>query len=125
MGTQVAFVHMASEEEAEQWFAHYGIADVPRFSDPEHRIYRAFELHEGSIFELAHPRVWRRWLRTVFRSGASWQGSHWKQLTGMFLIDGDVVLAEMRHRNSAVRPDYLAFVRNGRPEATIAEVKSR
>jgi hypothetical protein len=31
----------------------------------------------------------------------------------VFLVDGDRVLAEIRHRNSAARPDYLSFVQQG------------
>jgi alkyl-hydroperoxide reductase/thiol specific antioxidant family protein len=109
-GTQVAFVHMQSPEAADRWFVRYGLGDVPRFSDPEHRLYKAFDLQHGSLFELAHPRVWRRWLQTALGRGAAFQGKHWRQLTGVFVVDRDRVLGEIRHRNSAARPDYLAFV---------------
>jgi hypothetical protein len=109
-GTQVAFVHMQSPEEADQWFAHHGLLDLPRFSDPEQALYRAFDLEEGSLFEIAHPRVWGRWLRTALGRGAGSQGRHWRQLTGIFVVNGPTVLAAIRHRNSAARPDYLAFV---------------
>jgi AhpC/TSA antioxidant enzyme len=109
-GTQVAFVHMQSSEEADQWFAQYGLLDVPRFSDPDHALYRAFDLQEGSLFELAHPRVWKRWLRTALGRGAGMQGRHWRQLTGIFVVKGPAILAAIRHRNSAARPDYLTFV---------------
>ena len=112
-GTQVAFVHMQPPAEADEWFGRYGLADVPRFSDPEHTIYRAFDLQEGSLFELAHPRVWGRWFKTALGRGAGAQGPHWRQLTGVFLVDRDRVLAEIRHRNSAARPDYLGFVQRG------------
>ena len=112
-GTQVAFVHMQPPAEATEWFERYGMGDVPRFSDPEHRLYRAFELGEGSLFALAHPRVWGRWVRTALGRGAGLQGPHWRQLTGMFLVDGERVLAEIRHKNSAARPDYLSFVQQG------------
>ena len=112
-GTQVAFVHMQPPHEADEWFARYGLSDVSRFSDPEHTLYRAFDLREGSLFELAHPRVWRRWLKTALGRGAGYQGRHWRQLTGVFLVHRDRVLAEIRHRNSAARPNYFAFVQNG------------
>ena len=101
---------MQAPDAADRWFARYGLGDVPRFSDPDHRLYKAFDLQEGSLFELAHPRVWRRWLGTAFGRGAGFQGKHWRQLTGVFVVDRDRVLGEIRHRNSAARPDYLAFV---------------
>lgn len=111
-GTQVAFVHMQPPEEADAWFARYALGDSPRFSDPAHALYRAFDLQEGSLIELAHPRVWSRWLRTALGRGAGYQGRHWRQLTGVFLVHRDRVLAEIRHRNSAARPDYLTFVQD-------------
>jgi hypothetical protein len=112
-GTQVAFVHMQPPEEATEWFERYGMGVVPRFSDPVHALYRAFVVGEGSLFELAHTRVWGRWLRTALGRGAGLQGPHWRQLTGVFLVDRDRVLAEIRHKNSAARPDYLSFVQQG------------
>jgi hypothetical protein len=113
LGTQVAFVHMQRPEEADRWFERFGLADVPRFSDPTRALYRAFRLEEGSLFELGHPRLWSRWVRTALSRGAGRQGSNWRQLTGVFLLHGDRVLAEIRHSNSAARPDYVSFARVG------------
>jgi hypothetical protein len=110
MGTQVAFVHMQSAEEASRWFERYGLAEVPRFSDPTHTFYRAFALEDGSLVALAHPRVWWRWVKAAIERGAGPQGAHWRQLTGVFLVRGDVVVDAIRHENSAARPDYIAFV---------------
>ena len=112
-GTQVAFVHMQSPAEADAGFAQYGLDAVPRFSDPDHELYRAFGLGEASLMQLAHPRVWGRWLSSALGRGAGSQGPHWRQLTGVFLVDGGRILAEIRHSNSAARPDYLAFVQSG------------
>jgi len=104
---------MQRPEEADRWFDRFGLADVPRLSDPTHALYRALQLEEGSLLGLGHPRVWSRWIKTAFSRGAGLQGPHWRQLTGVFLLDGDRVLAGIRHRNSAARPDYVAFVRAG------------
>ncbi|MGQ0734982.1 MAG: AhpC/TSA family protein [Acidobacteriota bacterium] len=116
-GTQVAFVHMSSPAVADEWFAKYGVDDLTRLSDPDKHLYRAFGLEQGTLRELAHPRVWWPWFRTALAAGfgAGLQGSDWKQLTGVFLIhDGRILLAR-RHRNSAVRPDYLALVASAAP----------
>jgi peroxiredoxin len=59
-GTQVAFVHMSPPDEADAWFERYGLNDVVRISDPEKSLYRQFGLEEGSLYQLAHPRVWLR-----------------------------------------------------------------
>jgi hypothetical protein len=49
-------------------------------------------------------------MQTAWRNGAGPQGSHWRQLTGMFLIDRDRIIDALRHTNSAARPDYASFV---------------
>jgi hypothetical protein len=112
LGTQVAFVHMQQPDEADEWLARFGLSDVPRFGDPERVLYRAFDLQQGSLAELGHPRVWWRWLRATLSRGAGLQGPQWRQLTGVFLVQRDQVLAELRHRNSAARPDYVAIVQS-------------
>src|SRR5216683_5656397 len=43
-GTRLAFVHLGSEEKAQWFFKPYGLLDVPRFSDPEGRLYDEFGL---------------------------------------------------------------------------------
>jgi hypothetical protein len=35
-----------------------------------------------------------------------------RQLPGVFVVQGNEVLAEYRHRSPADRPDYLALVRS-------------
>jgi AhpC/TSA antioxidant enzyme len=112
-GTQVAFVHMATEAEADKWFARACLADVMRISDPTRLLYRSFGLEEASLLRLAHPRVWGRWITTAVREGAGFQGSDWRQLTGVFLIKDGAIMAEIRYRDSSARPNYPAFVRKG------------
>jgi hypothetical protein len=111
-GTQVAFVHMSPPEEADRWFARYGVPDVARVSDPEKRLYRAFGLEQATLRELAHPRVWLPWLRTAILSahGVGLAGPNWRQLTGVFVVHRGHILAAIRHRNSAARPDYVALI---------------
>lgn len=111
-GTQVAFVHMSTPEDADHWFAYYGVPDIPRISDPEKRLYRAFGLEQATLRELAHPRVWWPWFRTaiVRGFGVGLAGPNWRQLTGVFVIYRGHVLAAIRHRNSAAHPDYVALV---------------
>jgi hypothetical protein len=94
-GTQVAFVHMSTESEASGWFDRYGLADVVRISDPSKTLYRQFDLEQGSLIELAHPRVWWPWIRTAILGGygAGLAGPNWRQLTGAFVIHGGHIIA--------------------------------
>jgi hypothetical protein len=112
-GTQVAFVHMSPDEEAKPWFESHGVGDVLRISDPDKALYREFGLTQASLAELMHPRVWGPWFRTaiVEGKGVGAAGPNWRQLTGVFLVHRDRILGSIRHRNSAARPDYVAFVR--------------
>ena len=108
----MAFVHMSEADEADRWFAHYGVSDITRVSDPNKTLYREFGLEHGTMGQLAHPRVWWPWIRTAILSGygVGLAGPNWRQLTGVFVIHRGHILAAIRHRNSAARPDYVALV---------------
>ena len=112
---------MSSEHDADRWFEHYGVSDIVRLSDPEKRLYRAFGLEQASLGELAHPRVWWPWFRTAILHGygVGLAGPNWRQLTGAFVVYRGHILAAIRHRNSAARPDYVALVHGLRLGATM------
>jgi hypothetical protein len=103
---------MSAEGEADHWFATYGVSDLLRISDPGKGLYRQFGLEDATLRELAHPRVWGPWFRTAIlnRHGVGSGGPNWRQLTGVFVIHRDVILASIRHRNSSERPNYVTFV---------------
>ena len=103
---------MSPPQEADRWFAHYNVPDMARVSDPDKRLYRAFGLEQSTLRELAHPRVWWPWFRTAILRGhgVGFAGPNWRQLTGVFVIHRGHILAAIRHRNSAARPDYVALV---------------
>jgi hypothetical protein len=115
-GTQVAFVHMSPPDEADAWFERYGLNDVVRISDPEKSLYRQFGLEEGSLYQLAHPRVWLPWFRTAILNGrgVGGPGPNWRQLTGVFVVRSGQILAAIRHDNSAARPNYVDLVQHAR-----------
>src|SRR5256885_13304114 len=62
-GTQLAFVHMASEEQARKFFARFGLDQEHRVSDPERNLYKAFSLQRGRLGQLFGLKVWKRELR--------------------------------------------------------------
>lgn len=111
-GTAIALVHQSSEEEAAPFFARYGLADVPRVSDPSLRLYRALGLRRGSAGEFLSPKV-------VARAGAALLRGHapgllkgdGRQLPGVFLVRDGAVVAAFRHKTAADRPDYAAIAR--------------
>ena len=112
---------MSAPEEADRWFERYAVGDLVRISDPDRTLYRQFGLDEGSLFQLAHPRVWIQWFRTAIlnRRGVGTAGPNWRQLTGVFVVRSGQILAEVRHANSAARPNYVDLARQARSGGTL------
>ena len=111
-GAAVAFVHGGSEAEATPWFAKYGLSDVAQISDPTLAHYRAFGLGRTRAQALVDPRVWVRGAACAINHGFGGQTVEMmRQLPGVFVVQGDRILAEYRHQSPADRPDYVALVK--------------
>lgn len=103
---------MDTEAAAAPFFAQYGLADVPRFSDPERRLYAAFGLGHGGITDVFGPKVWIRGpLALLGGHGVGWSNSDKLQMPGTFLVHDGRIVREYRHASIADRPDYLALGR--------------
>ncbi|HTI52262.1 MAG TPA: SelL-related redox protein [Planctomycetaceae bacterium] len=113
-GTGLVLIHMESDAGAAALFAQYGLADVPRISDPERRLYQAFALKRGGMMQVAGPAVWFSGLKAL--AGGNLPGipsSDVFQLPGAFLVhDGEIVRA-FRAETSADRPDYCELATAG------------
>lgn len=111
-GARLTLVHMGSEEHGAKFFAKYGLQDVPRVSDPERALYRAFGLPRGSFGDLFGPKVWWRGFQAgiLGRHGVGMLVGDGFQMPGVFLIFHGEVLRSYRHVSAADRPDYLALV---------------
>jgi len=109
---------MSPPEVVDRWFVQHGVGDIPRVSDPDKHLYRVFGLTDGPVSALLHPSVWWPWFRTaVLRGyGVGAAGPNWRQLTGTFVVHRGRILAAVRQRNAAERPDYLALVRGVTPK---------
>jgi thiol-disulfide isomerase/thioredoxin len=109
-GVEVAFVHGGSPEEAEPFFDKYRLRDVVRVSDPSLAHYRAFGLGRTGPQALIDPVVWARGAMCALSHGFGTQPAElMRQLPGVFVLQGDTVRAEYRHRSPADRPDYVAL----------------
>ena len=108
---RLAVVHMSTAQTAESLLARYGLSDSDHFSDPDRRIYKAFQLSRAAWWQLFGPRVWRRGLAALLRHGQGPIDGDGFQMPGTFVLrDGRVVVA-FRHQTAADRPDYLRLVR--------------
>ena len=107
----MAFVHAVGPEEADPWFERAGLGHVSRVSDPGLAHYRAFELASVGMAALLRPALWMRGAGCALHHGFGVQPPDViRQLSGVFVVHGSLILAEFRHASPADRPDYLGLI---------------
>jgi peroxiredoxin len=117
-GADVAFVHSESAEEADSWFKKYGLDDVLHISDPALAHYAAFGLGRTKAASMVDPSVWARGAASAMAHGFGVQTVEMmRRQPGVFVVQGDRVLSEYRHRTPADRPDYLGLIQSCRAAA--------
>jgi peroxiredoxin len=106
-GVGIVLVHMQNDADAASLFARYGLADVPRISDPERKLYRAFDLKQGSTWQVAGPDVWLPGLGALLTGHVPGiPSADVFQMPGTFLVHHGKIVRAFRSRTSAERPDY-------------------
>jgi len=109
-GSSLAFVHLGTEEKAKAFFAYYKLDDVPRFSDPDARLYEAFGLVRAELRQYLN-------FESLYRTLTAWSKGHFvgrpvgdvKRMPGVFLIHNSEIRKAFRHDLVSDRPDYLAL----------------
>lgn len=111
-GTRIALVHMGTDEQAREFFAKYGLDDLPRISDPHCALYRAFGLMRGRLGQLFGPKVWLRGLQAgiVKKHGVGLLVGDGFQMPGVFLLFHGEVLNAYVHQNASDRPSYVELL---------------
>ncbi|TVQ51610.1 MAG: AhpC/TSA family protein [Phycisphaerales bacterium] len=106
-GVGIVFVHQSTESEARTFFEKYGLEDLPRISDPERNLYRAFNLKRGNIWQIGGPKVWWRSMAALFKGHRVGRvaGDPF-QMPGVFIVDHGRIVSAFRHGTQADRPDY-------------------
>jgi hypothetical protein len=112
-GTQLAFVHMGNEEQAQKFFSKFGLNDEQRVSDPGRELYRAFSLQRGTVTQLFGWKVWKRELRerVMLTNGIGKIIGDSFQLPGVFLIQRSEILKAFRHESIADKVDYVTLAK--------------
>ena len=102
---------MGDEAQGAERFARYGLGDVPRVSDPQAKLYRAFKLQRGGLLQVMGPKAWQRGFEAFFKGGhtVGLPLGDTLQMPGVFLIQGGQILQSYVHETSADRPDYAAL----------------
>lgn len=109
-GPQLAFVHMGSEEKARDFMQHYQLTDVPRFADPDSRLYKSFGLSRVPIRQFFNSETILRLIFAMFDGHfAFFPAGDIQQMPGVFLIQNSEIQKSFRHTLISDRPDYLAL----------------
>lgn len=111
-GSRLVLVHMSEPDAGERFIAGYGLESVPRISDPDRTLYRAFGLTRGGLVNLFGPKVWWRGVEAGLFGGhgiGMLEGDGF-QMPGVFLLFHGEIIRGYRHQSAADRPDYLALV---------------
>ena len=109
-GPRLAFVHLGTEERARTFFTPYGLVDVPRFGDPEGRLYEPFGLMRAELRQYLNSE-------SLFRMVMAWMSGHFvgppagdvQRMPGAFLLHGNHIRKAFRHKLVSDRPDYVAL----------------
>lgn len=107
-GVQPVIVHMGTLDDGRRLLTSTGLDDVPHISDPQRRLYRAFELPLGTLTQLSGPQViWRAVMEgTLVRHGVGRMVGHGMQLGGAFLLEHGRVTRAFRARSTADRTSF-------------------
>ncbi len=109
-GTRLAFFHLASEERAGKYFAPHHFEDIPRFSDPDGRVYEALGLYRAKWHQYLNPRSIARLFAAFSRGhliGAP--AGDIERMPGVFLIHRARIAKSYRHKLVSDRPDYVSL----------------
>jgi peroxiredoxin len=109
-GTQLAFVHMGSNEQGAALLTRYGLGDLPHFSDPDCMLYRAFGLERAPFWRfLGWGNLRRAWQGLRAGHGVGLVVGDAFRMPGVFLLHDGRVVQSFRHANAYDRPDYEAL----------------
>lgn len=114
-GISLVLVHMSPKDEAETFFARYGLEDCLQISDPKCRLYEAFGLKRISSLHLLNLKTWARAFYAGIVQGngiGAIQGDPF-QMPGVFLIYKSRLLGGNAPKRVDQVPDYLAIANLG------------
>ncbi len=109
---QPVFVHMTTQEIANQYFEGQNITDPEHISDPNCVIYKKFGLTKGSLSQLFGLNTWVRGYKVV-KSGIPYSTKNVGdsfQMPGVFMLFNGKVVDSYIHKTAADRPDYTKFL---------------
>jgi peroxiredoxin len=108
-GVRIVLVHLIPDDNAaEMFFARWRLHDVPRISDPQQQVYRAFGLARGTLWQVLGLGVWWPGVKAILRGHLPGkpQGDIF-QLPGAFVVHQGKIVQAFRAATSAEKADLL------------------
>ncbi len=112
-GCGIVLVHL-DKSDGRDFFAQYGMDDVPRISDPQCRLYRQFGLDLGEFRQLFGLDVWLRGIVAglFYGHGLGWPRENSFQMPGVFTYYRGRVMEGFQHDQASDRPDYVQLAKH-------------
>lgn len=90
---------------------HYKLADAQFISDPEKKLYQAFELKRGGLNALVGPKNFIRGFKAAILDGhgAGKPVGDARQMGGVFLVSDGEIVRSFVHKTASDRPDYVSL----------------
>jgi len=109
-GYRVGLVHMDADADMQEQLALYGLDKLPRFHDPDRRLYTALGLKRAPLHRLFRRDLWRKGQEAKRKYGVDLPKSDPLQLPGAFLIDQGIVVAGEPILSPEESPDFIALL---------------
>jgi hypothetical protein len=101
-------VHLGTEERAAKFFAPYKLDDLPRFADPDGKLYEVFGLTRAEFRQYFNGE-------SIYRMLLSWLEGNFiglpagdvQRMPGAFLLQDNQIKTAFRHKLVSDRPNYL------------------
>jgi peroxiredoxin len=109
-GYRVALVHMDADIDLEDQLSFYSLDRLPRFHDPDKKLYRALGVPRAPLLSVFKRNVWTRGVEAKRKYGFALPKSDPMQLPGAFLIDQGIVVGGESTMSPDETPDFLALL---------------
>lgn len=110
-GVKIVLVHMASSEEAQQYFKQYALQGIDHISDPNCTLYTNFRLKRTNLKQMLKLKPWKASaeLDVLWKFGSEKPAGDRFRMPGVFLIYKEELLKSYKHESVSDRPDYVAL----------------
>lgn len=109
---QLIFVHMASNELANEFFEKYDLNGFESISDPECKIYSSFGLGKGNFNQLFGLKSFIKGFEASMHGTmiSLKQIGDGFQMPGVFVVHKGKIIQSYIHRTASDKPDYLSLI---------------